>query len=55
MTQEELAERSGVSRTTIWAIESGRANNTTTKTLLKIALALNTTVDEIFLEELFKR
>ena len=48
MTQEELAKKSGVSRVTISSIESGRAENTTSKTLLRIATALNATVDEIF-------
>ena len=48
MSQEELAKRSGVSRGTISAIESGRAENTKSKTLLKIANAMNTTVDQIF-------
>lgn len=48
MTQEALSEASGVSRTTIWALENGNERTTTTKTLLKIAQALGTTVDEIF-------
>lgn len=48
MTQERLAELSGVSRTTIWALESGNAKTTTTKTLLQIATALDTTVDQLF-------
>ncbi len=48
MTQEELAERSGVSRGTISALESGEDKTTTTKTLLKLAKALNSTVDRLF-------
>ena len=48
MTQEELAEKSGVSRGTICAIEKGTTRGTTTKTLLKLARALGTTVDQIF-------
>ena len=48
MTQEELAERSGVSRTTISALENGTERNTTTQTLLKIAKALNTNIDKLF-------
>lgn len=49
MTQEELAEKSGVSRGTISALENGTTRTTTTKTLVLIASALNTTVDRIFL------
>lgn len=48
MTQEELAKESRVSRGTIVALESGRDRATTTKTLYRIAAALNTTVDRIF-------
>lgn len=48
MSQEELAQKSGVSRGTISALENGLERNTTSKTLLKIAKALNTTVDQIF-------
>jgi DNA-binding XRE family transcriptional regulator len=48
MTQEELAEASGVSRTTIVAIESGEAKNVMASTLLKLAKALGVTVNDIF-------
>lgn len=48
MTQVELAEKSNVSRVTISQLEQGTERNTTTKTLLRIAKALNTTVDNIF-------
>lgn len=48
MSQEELAEKSGVSRGTISAIETGRSENVNSKTLLRIAEALDTTVDQIF-------
>lgn len=51
MTQERLSELSGVSRGTIVALENGSAKTTTTKTLVKIATALNTTVDAIFFAE----
>ena len=47
MTQEELAE-SGVSRGTISALENGIDRTTTSKTLVKLAQALDTTVDRIF-------
>ena len=48
MTQMELAEKSGVSRTIIAQLESGKRTQTTTKTLRKRASALGTTVDNIF-------
>lgn len=48
MTQEELAEKSGVSRGTISALENGLVRITTTKTLLKLAGALETSVEQIF-------
>ena len=51
MTQEELADKSGVSRGTISALENGSMRNTTRKTLLKLAQALNTSVDRIFFTE----
>lgn len=51
ITQEELASISGVSRGTIVALESGTSRTTTTKTLLKLAAALKTTVDQIFYPE----
>ncbi len=51
MTQEELSEKSGVSRTTISGLENGTLRATTTKTLVKLARALGTTVDQIFLPE----
>jgi putative transcriptional regulator len=51
MSQEELAARAGVSRTTIWNLETNPQADTTTKTLLKIADALGTSVTEIFFTE----
>jgi repressor of flagellae, putative len=51
MTQEELAEKSGVSRGTISALENGVDRTTTSKTLVKLAQALNTSVDRIFFTE----
>ena len=53
MTQEELAKKSGVSRGTISAMENGVSKETTTKTLVKIARALGTSIDNIFLKILF--
>ena len=51
LTQEELAQKSGVSRGTISALENGTTKITTTKTLVNIAKALNTTIDKIFRSE----
>lgn len=50
MSQEELAEKAGVSRTIIWNLETNPNAETTTKTLKKIAEALETTVSAIFFE-----
>ena len=41
MTQDELAEKSGVSRVTIAKLESGAQNVTTNTTIIKLAHALN--------------
>lgn len=51
MSQEELAARSGVSRQTISSIENDGAEAATTKTLVKIADALGTTVGNLFFGE----
>ena len=50
MSQETLAHKSNVSRTTISGLESGAIKVTSTKTLSKIADALGKKVSEIFLE-----
>ena len=50
MSQCELAEKSGVSRTIISGLENGTITTTTTDTLLKIAKALDTKVADIFFE-----
>lgn len=51
MTQAELAAKSGVSRSIIAQLESGSRTRTTTSTLIKLAAALETTVDTIFFEK----
>lgn len=51
MTQEELANKSGVSRQTISALENGKYDNVLIGTLAAIATALDTTVDKIFYPE----
>jgi transcriptional regulator with XRE-family HTH domain len=47
-TQEVLADKSGVSRTIISGLESGRISNTTIATMNKIAEALGLSVNELF-------
>lgn len=48
MTQEQLAEESGVSRGTISALENGTSSVTTTKTLSSIAKALGVSIESLF-------
>ena len=48
ISQTELAKRSGVSRARINALETGKATNVKASTLIKIAQALGTTVDNIY-------
>ena len=50
MTQSDLAEKSGVSRVIINGLESGRVKATSTKSLQKLAKALNTQVQNIFFD-----
>lgn len=49
MSQEELSQKSGVSRTTISNLENNIDKTAMTSTLVKIANALDVTVDQIFL------
>jgi transcriptional regulator with XRE-family HTH domain len=49
VTQEELAEKSGVSRATISYLETGVAVDTTVGTLTKLAQALEIGVGELFM------
>lgn len=48
MTQSELAEKSGVSRSIISDIETGKRDVTSTRTLSKIASALGVNIGDIF-------
>ena len=48
LSQEELAERSGISRVTISFIETGKLESVTTKTLRQIAEALGVSVSIFF-------
>lgn len=50
MSQEELAEKSGVSRTIISFLETGKAVETKTGTLQKIAKALDVSLAFLFQE-----
>lgn len=51
MSQEELEKTSNVSRGTISALENGKCKNMLVGTLLSIAKALDTTVDNFFCEK----
>lgn len=51
MSQGELVEKSGVSRQTISGLENNTEKNVSTKTLKKIASALDTTVGALFFDE----
>ena len=48
ITQEQLSEKSGVSRSIICGLETGRTQTTTTKTLFRIADALNVGINDLF-------
>ncbi len=51
MSQQELAEKSSVSRTTISGLETGKTEVVTNTTLEKIAKALNRKVTDIFFQD----
>lgn len=48
MSQEELSRKSGISRQTISAIESNSEKCVTSRTLQKLAQALDMTVGDLF-------
>ena len=50
ISQQKLAETSGISRATISGLECGTITVTTTDTLIKIATALGRKVSDIFLD-----
>ena len=50
-TQEELSIKSGVSRPTISMIETNSLENIESKTMLKLATALNCDIGDIFFKE----
>lgn len=49
LSQEELSERSNISKHILIGLENGDITITTTKTLLKIAEVLNCSVNQFFL------
>ena len=49
ISQTELSQRSGITRTTIWKLETGEDEVTTTTTLKAIAEALEVSVADLFL------
>ena len=51
LSQKELSEKSGVSRTIISELETGKTTVTTTKTLERIARALDMRVADLFFAE----
>ena len=48
LSQAQLSEKSGVARSIINGLETGRTQITTTMTLFKIAKALNVSVNDLF-------
>ena len=51
LSQEALAKKSGVGRVTINRMETGKMTYTTSGTLTKLALALNTTIDSLIIKD----
>lgn len=51
MTQEELAEKSGISRATISMLENNATKEVLISTLKALASALDTTVNDLFFAE----
>ena len=49
MTQTALSEKAGITRATIWKLETGEEEVTTSRTLTKIAEALEVPVTDLFL------
>ncbi|MCI6754222.1 helix-turn-helix transcriptional regulator [Galactobacillus timonensis] len=48
LTQEQLAEKAGVSRLTIINLETGKVDNVSGKTLKSLSDALGCTIDDLF-------
>ncbi|WP_334472139.1 helix-turn-helix domain-containing protein [Arsenophonus sp. PmNCSU2021_1] len=47
LSQQDLAEKSGISKTQISRIESGEQNNPQIRTVISISTALNLTIEEL--------
>ncbi|MFS1582506.1 MAG: helix-turn-helix domain-containing protein [Candidatus Arsenophonus phytopathogenicus] len=51
LSQQDLAEKSGISKTQISRIENGEQNNPQIRTVISIATALNLTIEELIFGE----
>lgn len=51
LTQRDIIKKTGLSSATISKIEKGKVDNIQLGTLKKLAAALNSTVEELFLNE----
>lgn len=51
LTQKELAKKVGISHVTLSKIEKGNYENLTLRTMLKLADALDTTVQDLFFSD----
>ncbi|MBO3342153.1 helix-turn-helix transcriptional regulator [Clostridium perfringens] len=51
LTQKELANKVGISHVTLSKFERGSYENITLRTMLKLAAALDTTVQELFFSD----
>ena len=51
MTQQELADKSGVNRVTIALIESGKTKDVKASTIVRLAEALGKSTDDIFFNQ----
>ena len=51
ITASELAEKSGVTRATIWKLETGENPIANTNTLGKLATALGVPINDLFIPE----
>lgn len=51
LTQRDIIKKTGLSSATISKIENGKVDNIQLGTLKKLAVALNSTVEELFLNE----
>lgn len=49
MSQHELAEKAGISRTIVWQLETGKKKSINSATMLKISKVLNKPIEDIFL------